>query len=66
MATEIEAIDLDALRARVGELRRFFDLPKLQAQLSELETRMASADFWSNRERAQAVVEEASRAAQFD
>ena len=39
----------------------FFDLPKLQTQLSELETRMASADFWSNRERAQGVVEEVSR-----
>ena len=39
----------------------FFDLPKLQAQLSERETRMASADFWSNRERAQGVVEEVSR-----
>ena len=39
----------------------FFDLPKLQSHLTELETRMASADFWSNRERAQSEVEEVSR-----
>ncbi|MBA2622464.1 MAG: peptide chain release factor 2, partial [Chthoniobacterales bacterium] len=33
----------------------------MQTQLGELETRMAAADFWSNRERAQADVEEVSR-----
>jgi len=36
-------------------------LPKLQSRLTELETRMASAAFWSNRERAQDEVEEVSR-----
>ncbi|HEY2800130.1 MAG TPA: peptide chain release factor 2 [Chthoniobacterales bacterium] len=39
----------------------FFDLPALQSRLTELEARMASADFWSNRERAQGEVEEVSR-----
>ena len=39
----------------------FFDLPKLQSRLTELETRMAATDFWSNRERAQGEVEEVSR-----
>lgn len=39
----------------------FFDLPRLQARLTELEQRMAAADFWSNRERAQSDVEEVSR-----
>jgi peptide chain release factor 2 len=39
----------------------FFDLPKLQSRLTELETRMAAADFWSNRERSQGEVEEVSR-----
>ncbi|MDQ3115895.1 MAG: peptide chain release factor 2 [Verrucomicrobiota bacterium] len=61
MATEVETINAEELRARVGELRRFLDLPKLQARLTELETRMAAADFWSNRERAQGDVEEVSR-----
>jgi len=39
----------------------FFDLPKLESNLAALEARMAAADFWSNRERAQADVEEVSR-----
>jgi peptide chain release factor 2 len=39
----------------------FFDVPKLENQLSALEDRMSAADFWSNRERAQGDVEEVSR-----
>jgi peptide chain release factor 2 len=39
----------------------FFDLSKLQNDLAALEGRMSAADFWSNRERAQANVEEVSR-----
>src|ERR1700730_5452194 len=39
----------------------FFDVPKLQEKLGALEARMSAADFWSNRERAQADVEEVSR-----
>src|SRR5437588_4120973 len=39
----------------------FFDVPKLESQLSALEERMSGADFWSNRERAQGDVEEVSR-----
>src|SRR6266513_4588692 len=39
----------------------FFDVPKLESQLSRLEDRMSAADFWSNRERAQGDVEEVSR-----
>jgi peptide chain release factor 2 len=39
----------------------FFDLSKLQNDLAALEGRMSAPDFWSNRERAQADVEEVSR-----
>jgi peptide chain release factor 2 len=39
----------------------FFDLSKLQHELSALEARMTAPDFWSNRERAQADVDEVSR-----
>src|SRR5205814_9960409 len=39
----------------------FFDVPKLEAQLSALEERMSAADFWSNREPAQGDVEQVSR-----
>jgi peptide chain release factor 2 len=39
----------------------FFDVEKLQKELAAIEGRMAASDFWSNRERAQADVEEVSR-----
>jgi peptide chain release factor 2 len=39
----------------------FFDVPKLQKDLAAVEGRMAAPDFWSNRERAQADVDEVSR-----
>ena len=39
----------------------FFDVEKLQKNLVVIEARMAASDFWSNRERAQADVEEVSR-----
>ncbi|MGZ5504039.1 MAG: peptide chain release factor 2 [Chthoniobacterales bacterium] len=61
MATEVQEISAEDLKVRVGELRRFFDVAKLQEQLSALEARMAAPDFWNNRERAQADVEEVSR-----
>ena len=39
----------------------FFDVEKLQKNLVAIEARMAASDFWSNRGRAQADVEEVSR-----
>jgi len=39
----------------------FFDVEQLQKNLTAIEERMAAPDFWSNRERAQADVEEVSR-----
>jgi peptide chain release factor 2 len=39
----------------------FFDVEQLQESLGAVEARMAAPDFWSNRERAQADVEEVSR-----
>jgi peptide chain release factor 2 len=39
----------------------FFDVEKLQKDLATIEGRMAAPDFWSNRERAQADIEEVSR-----
>ncbi|MBA3387064.1 MAG: peptide chain release factor 2 [Chthoniobacterales bacterium] len=61
MATDVQEISAEELKARVSELRGFFDVPRLQEQLAETEVRMAAPDFWSNRERAQADVEEVSR-----
>ncbi|MFN2509097.1 MAG: peptide chain release factor 2 [Chthoniobacterales bacterium] len=61
MATDVQEISAEDLKARVSELGGFFDLARLQEQLSALEARMAAPDFWSQRERAQADVEEVSR-----
>ncbi|MDQ2919475.1 MAG: peptide chain release factor 2 [Verrucomicrobiota bacterium] len=61
MATDVPEISAEDLKSRVGELRRFFDVAKLQDQLAALEVRMSAPDFWNNRERAQADVEEVSR-----
>ncbi|MGE5213929.1 MAG: peptide chain release factor 2 [Nitrospirota bacterium] len=61
MPTEISIPDAEALKSRVRELRRFFDVEQLQKNLAAIEARMAAPDFWSNRERAQADVEDVSR-----
>jgi peptide chain release factor 2 len=37
-----------------------FDYPKLQGRLNELEGQMTASDFWSNKERAQATIDEAT------
>ncbi len=39
----------------------FFDVEKLEKNLATIEARMSAPDFWNNRERAQADVEEVSR-----
>ncbi|WP_369695381.1 peptide chain release factor 2 [Terrimicrobium sacchariphilum] len=57
MIEQLEAIDASAISSRLGELRRFFDLPSLTQQLSEVEGRMAAPDFWNNKETAQRDVE---------
>jgi peptide chain release factor 2 len=44
-----------------GSCGGFFDVERLQKNLAVIEARMAAPDFWSNRERAQADVEEVSR-----
>ena len=38
----------------------FFDVPKLQSRVAELEEVMAAPDFWGNQDRAQQILEEVS------
>jgi len=38
----------------------FFDLPKLQARVAELDGLMAAPEFWNNQERAQQILDEVS------
>jgi peptide chain release factor 2 len=37
-----------------------FDYPRLQSRLKELEQQMTAADFWNNKDRAQATIDETS------
>ncbi|XHR29971.1 MAG: peptide chain release factor 2 [Chthoniobacteraceae bacterium] len=60
MAIDLQLLNTSALKSRVDEMRRIFDLAKLQARLAELEARMTAPDFWESREKSQAVVEEVS------
>jgi peptide chain release factor 2 len=50
-------------RRRPGSLRicgGFFDVPATQKRLGELNALMASDNFWNNREKAQALIDEAN------
>ncbi|MBV8173304.1 MAG: peptide chain release factor 2 [Verrucomicrobia bacterium] len=60
MEFDFQAIQTDELKSRIGELGGIFDYPRLQARLSELEQQMTAADFWTNKDRAQASIEEAT------
>ncbi|MEO6784806.1 MAG: peptide chain release factor 2 [Chthoniobacteraceae bacterium] len=60
MSFDSTLFDSSALKARVAELRRFFDVPKLQSRIAELDGLMAGQVFWNNQERAQATIEEAT------
>ncbi|MDA7613644.1 peptide chain release factor 2 [Verrucomicrobiales bacterium] len=58
---ELEGFSTDALKGRLGELRRIFDLPSLEAGLAKLEQEMTAQDFWDNKDQAQAKVEQVAR-----
>ncbi|PYL34676.1 MAG: peptide chain release factor 2 [Verrucomicrobia bacterium] len=61
MPTDLSTVNAEDVKSRVRELGGFFDVEKLQNKLAAIEARMTAPDFWSNRERAQADVEEVSR-----
>ena len=45
----------------MGNFGGTFDYPKLQARLGELEEQMTAPDFWTNKERAQATIDETTQ-----
>ncbi|MCH1506596.1 MAG: peptide chain release factor 2 [Verrucomicrobiales bacterium] len=58
---ELEGFSTNALKDRLGELRRIFDLPSLEAGLAKLEQEMTAQDFWDNKDQYQAKVEQVAR-----
>jgi peptide chain release factor 2 len=44
----------------LGNFGGIFDYSKLRLRLTELEEQMTASDFWNNKERAQAIIDEAT------
>lgn len=57
---EVTRSNLDALMSKLGQLRRFIDLPGAQKRLAEFEAQMASDTFWNNQEAARKVIDESN------
>ncbi|MCB1230408.1 MAG: peptide chain release factor 2 [Verrucomicrobiae bacterium] len=60
-ASDLNAIDTEALKARLGQLRRIFDFDQLVAKLGGLEAEMSAPGFWDNKEAAQEKMGEVAR-----
>lgn len=58
---DLQEIDIEKLKSRLGDLQKYVDLPKLEVELAGLDEKMSAADFWDNKEVAQKTVGEASR-----
>ena len=56
---ELRQIETDLL-ARMEQVSGFLDIPGKEAELAALEEKMNSADFWDDKEKAQATVAAAS------
>ena len=57
---EVTRDNLDGLASKLGQLRKFLDVPSGQRRLAELESQMASDSFWNNQEAARKVIDEAN------
>ncbi|MCX6851259.1 peptide chain release factor 2 [Prosthecobacter sp.] len=55
--TDLQSLDTTALKARLGELRRIFDVPKLKDELAMLEDRLAAPGFWDNANAARKTID---------
>ena len=57
---EVTRSQLDAVTSKLGQLRRFIDLPEATKRLAEYEAQMASDAFWSHQETAKKIIEESN------
>ncbi len=55
---EVTRANVDTLASKLGQLRKFVDLPGVQKRIAECESQMASDTFWNNQEVAKKVIEE--------
>ncbi|MGD1087309.1 MAG: peptide chain release factor 2 [Verrucomicrobiota bacterium] len=54
------SVQLTTATDKLAHLRRFLDVPATQKRLGEISALMAADNFWNNREKAQALMEEVS------
>ncbi|MFZ9855115.1 MAG: peptide chain release factor 2 [Limisphaerales bacterium] len=57
---EVTRANLDALSSKMGQLRKFLDVPTAQRRIQEFEAQMAGDTFWNNQEAAKKVIEESN------
>ena len=57
---EVTRANLDALSSKMGQLRKFLDVPTAQRRIQEFESQMAGDTFWNNQEAAKKVIEESN------
>ncbi|MDH4408192.1 MAG: peptide chain release factor 2 [Verrucomicrobiales bacterium] len=55
---KLQAVATESLQARLSELRRIFDFPRLEAQLEAVEAEMNLPEFWEDKTRAQSKMGE--------
>nr|WP_265594589.1 peptide chain release factor 2 [Haloferula sp. BvORR071] len=52
---DLLTLDTDALKSRLTQLGRIFDLPTLEREIGSLEAAMGDPNFWNNQEKARAA-----------
>jgi peptide chain release factor 2 len=57
---EVTRANLDALSSKMGQLRKFLDVPTAQRRIQEFEAQMAGDTFWNNQDAAKKVIEESN------
>ncbi|MCB1234927.1 MAG: peptide chain release factor 2 [Verrucomicrobiae bacterium] len=58
---QLQAIDTDDLKKRLGQLRRYLDLDALNQRMGALEEEMSAPGFWDDKDAAQGKMAEVAR-----
>ncbi|MGD7653835.1 MAG: peptide chain release factor 2 [Verrucomicrobiales bacterium] len=57
---DLLALDTDGLKSRLSKLRRIFDVPALENEISTLEEAMGAPEFWNDAEKAKGISSKAA------
>ncbi|HTI70182.1 MAG TPA: peptide chain release factor 2 [Candidatus Limnocylindria bacterium] len=55
---EATRANVDVVAAKLGQLRKFLDVPLAQKRITEFEAQMGSESFWNNPDQARKVIDE--------